>query len=70
MTDCSSETKHLPRYEGVVRTIGNDLFDKIQASKVLVVGAGGIGCELLKNLVLIGFPDIEIVRTEAFCCNL
>jgi molybdopterin/thiamine biosynthesis adenylyltransferase len=33
----------------------------IEAAKVLVVGAGGIGCELLKNLVLSGFKDIEIV---------
>jgi molybdopterin/thiamine biosynthesis adenylyltransferase len=33
----------------------------IEAAKVLVVGAGGIGCELLKNLVLSGFEDVEIV---------
>jgi ubiquitin-like 1-activating enzyme E1 B len=35
----------------------------IEAAKVLVVGAGGIGCELLKNLVLSGFKDIEIVSS-------
>lgn len=33
----------------------------IANSKILVVGAGGIGCEILKNLVLTGFPHIEIV---------
>lgn len=39
----------------------NDLRDKITSSKLLVVGAGGIGCEILKNLVMSGFKDIEIV---------
>lgn len=34
---------------------------KVVESKILVVGAGGIGCEVLKNLVLSGFNDIEIV---------
>ena len=34
---------------------------KIEEAKVLIVGAGGIGCELLKNVVLSGFKTIHIV---------
>ncbi|KAH8402821.1 hypothetical protein KR222_001894 [Zaprionus bogoriensis] len=40
------------------------LQDLIKKSKVLVVGAGGIGCEVLKNLVLSGFTDIEIIDLD------
>lgn len=39
------------------------LTEAIANSKILVVGAGGIGCEILKNLVLTGFPQIEIVSS-------
>jgi molybdopterin/thiamine biosynthesis adenylyltransferase len=35
--------------------------DSAIGAHVLVVGAGGIGCELLKNLVLARFENIEIV---------
>ncbi|XP_076280989.1 ubiquitin-like activating enzyme 2 [Lasioglossum baleicum] len=42
--------------------------DKLQnavlQSKVLIVGAGGIGCEILKNLVMTGFTDIEIIDLD------
>lgn len=32
--------------------------------KLLMVGAGGIGCELLKNLVLTGFTNIDVIDLD------
>eukprot|EP01080_Neovahlkampfia_damariscottae_P007973 gene7973-12438_t len=47
-----------------MKEIFGDSFKNIQNSKVLIVGAGGIGCELLKNMVLSGFEYIEIIDLD------
>ncbi|CCD54418.1 hypothetical protein BofuT4_uP124660.1 [Botrytis cinerea T4] len=36
----------------------------VKEARILMVGAGGIGCELLKNLVLAGFGEIHIVDLD------
>lgn len=36
----------------------------LEQAKILMVGAGGIGCELLKNLVLSGFGEVHIVDLD------
>ncbi|KAJ5647805.1 ubiquitin-like activating enzyme [Penicillium lividum] len=48
----------------IKRSLGVELTRTIQESRVLLVGAGGIGCELLKNLVLTGFGEIHIIDLD------
>ncbi|KAJ5690752.1 ubiquitin-like activating enzyme [Penicillium macrosclerotiorum] len=52
------------RASSIKRSLGVDLTNSIKESRVLLVGAGGIGCELLKNLVLTGFGEIHIVDLD------
>ncbi|TKY85119.1 hypothetical protein EX895_006199 [Sporisorium graminicola] len=52
------------RYALAEAILGKEAFHRTNTAKVLVVGAGGIGCELLKNLVLTGFGNIEIIDLD------
>ncbi|KAK7422106.1 E1 ubiquitin-activating protein uba2 [Neonectria punicea] len=46
------------------QSLGASLNSSVKQARVLMVGAGGIGCELLKNLVLTGFGEIHIVDLD------
>ncbi|KAI9056052.1 hypothetical protein LZ554_000983 [Drepanopeziza brunnea f. sp. 'monogermtubi'] len=46
------------------QSLGIPLNTMVKEAKILMVGAGGIGCELLKNLVLSGFGEIHIVDLD------
>ncbi|KAJ8592554.1 hypothetical protein M405DRAFT_787349 [Rhizopogon salebrosus TDB-379] len=44
--------------------LGPELCARLSETRVLLVGAGGIGCELLKNIVLTGFGHITLLDLD------
>lgn len=42
------------RYDGQIAVFGKQFQDKLAATKYFIVGAGAIGCELLKNFAMMG----------------
>ena len=55
------------RYDGQIAVFGKEFQDKIANTKQLLVGAGAIGCETLKNWAMMGLstgPEGKIVVTD------
>lgn len=47
------------RYDGLIKIFGKKFCDRMRSKKGFLVGAGAIGCELLKNFALLGIGDDE-----------
>ena len=50
----------------LLHVLGQDaaVLQKVRKAKLLLVGAGGIGCEVIKTLLLTGFTDVHLVDLD------
>ncbi|XP_069000953.1 ubiquitin-like modifier-activating enzyme 1 [Embiotoca jacksoni] len=53
LSECSFSARGT-RYDGQIAVFGSAFQEKLERQKYFLVGAGAIGCELLKNFALIG----------------
>ncbi len=58
------DTSNYKKPSVLAQILGKSSEEAIRNTKLLVVGAGGIGCEVLKNLVLHGFRKIEVTDLD------
>jgi len=63
--DIDAVLKHPSKFAPDDFTPGDELKSAfMEYGKVLVVGAGGLGCEILKDLALMGFKDIHVIDLD------
>lgn len=63
--DCLNKNyKSINKYGGLINIFGKKLFNKIQNSVPFIIGSGAIGCELIKNLGMLGVKKIILTDND------
>ncbi len=60
----SSNYKTKTKYEGIINILGKRFFEDFQNTKPFVIGSGAIGCEIIKNLSMMGVKQIYLADPD------
>jgi ubiquitin-activating enzyme E1 len=60
----SKQYRSKTKYEGIINVFGKNTLNKIQKKRPFVIGSGAIGCELVKNLGMMGVKDMFLTDMD------
>jgi ubiquitin-activating enzyme E1 len=61
----AGDTTHVRQQAGLLAALGRQAVHRLAAVRPLVVGAGAIGCELLKNLAVLGVQRARVIDMDS-----
>ncbi|SCU65178.1 ubiquitin-activating enzyme E1, putative [Trypanosoma equiperdum] len=63
-TGCVSTAPGGSRYDGQIAVLGSSFQSFLSRQRVFIVGAGALGCELIKNVACMGFGAVSITDMD------
>jgi len=63
-SSANTDLKYENEWSRLLATLGKQALIKLQSSKVLIIGLGGLGAEIAKNIILMGVASLTIHDTD------